>query len=168
MAIVIVFVYLSFIHQLFVSGGAVMSIKSRFLISFLVVVLYVVHGIFYLSGSNMKSSDLRTEIRKIHPVIRLAVSTLIHLDKEIIITDADRQPEDYKAMGLKSIKHSLHYRQSTGYSHALDLRTRNRPEWKNLLVEYFFKIMGFKTLRHVGTADHLHISLMSHDNPRAK
>ena len=103
-----------------------------------------------------------------HPVLRLAVSTLIHLDKEIIITDSDRMPEDYRAMGLKTIKNSLHYRQSTGYSHALDLRTMNRPEWKNILVQNFFRVMGFRTLRHSGTADHLHVSLLSHDRPHAK
>lgn len=101
-------------------------------------------------------------------MLRLAVSTLIHIDKELIITDADRQPEDYKKMGLKSKKLSLHYKQNTGYSHALDLRTSGRPIWKNLIVQNYFRLMGFRTLRHVGTADHLHVSLMSHQNPYAK
>lgn len=168
MTIILLFVYLSFIHQLFVKGGEALSIKTRLLVSFIVVLLYVIHGVFYISGSNMKSSHLRYEILKVHPVLRLAVSTLIHLDKELIITDADRLPEDYKKMGLKAKNHSLHYKQSTGYSHALDLRTNNRPLWKNFLVENYFKLMGFRTLRHIGTADHLHVSLMSHEHPYAK
>jgi len=168
MGISIVFVYLSFIHQLFVTGGAVMSMKGRLLVSFIIVLFYVAHGIFYMSTANMKSESIKQEIRKVHPILRLAVSTLIHIDKEIIITDADRQPEDYRAMGLKSIKNSLHYKQSTGYSHALDLRTKNRPVWKNFLVQNYFRLMGFRTLRHTGTADHLHVSLMSHDRPSAR
>lgn len=168
MTIILLFTYLSFIHQLFIKGGKAISVKSRLVISLVVVLLYVVHGLFYISGSNMKSSSLRSEVRKVHPVMRLAVSTLIHLDKDLIITDAERQPEDYKKMGLKSKKHSLHYKQDTGYSHALDLRTRGRPIWKNFLVRNYFRLMGFRTLRHIGTADHLHISLMSHEHPYAK
>jgi len=168
LAIAIVFIYLSFVHQLFIKGSEGLSFKAKMYTSLIVVLLYVIHGIFYVSGSNMKSQGLRSEIRQVHPVLRLAISTLIHVDKDLIITDADRQPEDYKKMGLKSLKHSLHYKQSTGYSHALDLRTMRRPEWKNFLVQSYFKAMGFRTLRHTGTADHLHVSLMSHDNPRAR
>jgi len=168
MAIILILIYLSFVHQLFITGGNVLSIKARLLISCLIVIIYVVNGIFYISGENLKSSKLSSEIKKVHPVLRLAVSTLIIMDKELIITDADRAPEDYRKMGLKSIKHSLHYEQSTGYSHALDMRTKGRPVWKNFLVQNYFRMMGFRTLRHIGTADHLHISLMSHDNPRAK
>lgn len=33
------------------------------------------------------------------------------------------------------------------------------PEWRNLAAELAFRAMGFHTLRHVGTADHLHVSL---------
>jgi len=168
MAIAIILIYLSFVHQLFIKGGGAMSIKSRFIIASIVVILYVVHGIFYISGNNLKSKSLSQELRQVHPVLRLSLSTLILMDKELIITDADRSPEDYRKMGLKSIKNSLHYKQSTGYSHALDLRTKGRPVWKNLLVQNYFRLMGFRTLRHTGTADHLHVSLMSHDRPYAK
>jgi hypothetical protein len=43
--------------------------------------------------------------------------------------------------------------------HAVDLRTIGRAEWKNVLLNWYFRSMGFRTLRHVGTADHLHVSL---------
>ena len=167
MAMAIVFIYLSFIHRLFVTGDG-LPLKMRLFITLFIVGTYVAHGVFYISTENMKSDALRAEMRDVHPLIRLAVSTLIHLDKSLVITDADREPEDYQDMGLKSPQHSLHYKQYTGYSHAMDLRTRSRPEWQNLLVRNYFRLMGFRTLRHHGTADHLHISLMSHDHPYAK
>ena len=121
-----------------------------------------------MSGENFKSEGIKNEIRKVHPILRLSLSTLIHLDSGLIITDADRQPEDYKKMGLPSKSHSLHYKQSNGYAHAIDLRTRGRGEFRNFLIKSYFQLMGFNTLRHGGTGDHLHVSLISHDRPYAK
>lgn len=170
MTIVLLFIYLTFLHAWTTdyASNTRYTVKRRLLISAFVVLLYVIHGIFYISSNNLKSPAIKQEIRKVHPILRLAASTLMHLDKDLLITDTKRQPEDYKKMGLKSIKNSLHYKQSTGYAHAIDLRTNGRPEWKNFLVRTYFRIMGFRTLRHVGTADHLHISLMSHDRPEAR
>lgn len=168
MAMLIVGVYLTFFHRLFVSGSGILSLKARAILSMIIVMTYVIHGLFYLSTANMKSVKLKKEILTVHPVLRLATSTLIHVDKSLVITDADRTPEDYKKMGLKSIKHSLHYKQYTGYAHALDLRTKGKPEWQNFLIRNYFRIMGFRTLRHIGTDDHLHVSLMSHRYPNAK
>jgi len=169
MTVVALFIYFSFLYGK-ISGkfGNSGSIKRRFIIAFLFVFLYAMHGIFYYSGKNMKNAELKDEITKVHPILRLSVSTVIHLDKGLIITDANRAPEDYKKMGLKSIKNSLHYPQSSGYSHALDLRTNNRSELRNTLLINYFRLMGFRTLRHVGTADHLHVSLKSHDRPSAR
>jgi len=144
------------------------SIKNRFLIALILVVLYSGHGLFYFSGDNLKSSELKSEMRRIHPILRLSVSTLIHLDKGLIITDADRLPEDYRKMGLKSKSGSLHYEQSNGYAHAIDIRVKGRNEIRNFLIRSYFGLMGFNTLRHGGTADHLHVSLKSHDRPWAK
>jgi hypothetical protein len=39
------------------------------------------------------------------------------------------------------------------------VRTNGRSKATNLLVELYFILMGFETLRHVGTADHLHVAL---------
>ncbi len=169
LTVVALFIYFSFIYGK-ISGkfGNTGSIKRRFVIAFLFVFLYAMHGIFYYSGKNLKSSSLKSEITEVHPILRLSVSTVIHLDKSLIITDANRMPEDYKKMGLKSKNHSLHYKQSSGYSHALDLRTNNRSEVRNFLLKWYFNLMGFRTLRHIGTDDHLHVSLKSHDRPYAK
>lgn len=168
--ILLIFSYLGFIRNLLVvkEDDGPSHLGRRMLIATFLVTLYIVHGVFYLSSSNLKTKELTHEIRQVHPIIRLAVSTLIHLDKELIITDANRTPEDYRKMGLKQASHSLHYKQSTGYAHAMDIRTKGRPEWKNILIETYFRLMGFRTLRHIGTADHLHVSLKSHDRPQAK
>lgn len=170
MTIVLLFIYLTFLHAWVTdyAGNTRYTVKRRFGISSFVVLLYVIHGIFYIGGTNIKSEDIRKEIREVHPILRLSVSTLIHLDKELLITDSARLPEDYQKMGLPSKNQSLHYIQSTGFAHAIDIRTKNRPEWKNQLVRAYFIAMGFKTLRHTGTADHLHISLMSHTYPSAR
>ena len=76
-----------------------------------------------------------------------------------VITDAGRSAEDYYAMGLPVNEASLHFEQEDGFVHALDLRTNGRPEWRNRAVEMAFWALGFHSLRHVGTADHLHLSL---------
>jgi len=168
MTMIVIFIYLTIVHSYFSEQDNIYSFRRRLLLSVVIVGLYAIHGLFYMKTDNMKSKSIKSEILEVHPVLRLAASTLIHLDKDLIITDAERQPEDYKKMGLKSIKNSLHYTQSTGFTHAIDLRTRNRPAWKNYMVQGYFYVMGFRTLRHTGTADHLHISLMSHDRPYAK
>jgi hypothetical protein len=41
----------------------------------------------------------------------------------------------------------------------VDLRTAGQGAVKNRLVQLYFWMMGFRTLRHVGTADHLHVQL---------
>ena len=164
----VIFIYLTIVHFYFSEQDNIYNFRRRIILSLIIVGLYAIHGLFYIKSDNFKSKDIKSEIHEVHPVLRLAASTLIHLDKELVITDAERQPEDYKKMGLKSLKNSLHYTQSTGYTHAIDLRTRNRPAWKNFLVRSYFYAMGFRTLRHTGTADHLHVSLMSHERPNAK
>jgi hypothetical protein len=68
-------------------------------------------------------------------------------------------------MGLPTKSHSLHFKQSDGFSHAIDIRVKGRSEVRNWLLERYFRMMGFNTLRHFGTADHLHVSLLSHDRP---
>ncbi len=89
----------------------------------------------------------------------VAVATLILADDELVVTDLSRTPEDYAAMGLPVYEASLHYPQEDGYVHAMDLRTMGRPGWRNMLTQNYFRLLGLRTLRHVGTADHLHVSL---------
>jgi hypothetical protein len=177
-----VFLYLKYgVNHWFALGGGVLATTALLLIyTFLIrkririrggtpawfargllvlVVVYCGYALVYVSGSNVKSDDLRSTYRSLHPIMRVAVSTLVIADREMVITDTERTPADYDRMGLPQRERSLHYRQENGYVHAVDLRTLGRPEWKNSLVVVYFRIMGFHTLRHVGTADHLHVSL---------
>jgi len=62
-------------------------------------------------------------------------------------------------MGLPPNDGSLHYVQRDGYAHAADLRTAGRGLAENRLIQLYFWSMGFGTLRHVGTGDHLHVEL---------
>lgn len=124
-----------------------------------VAAAYVVYGLVFVASENVKSDDVRAEYASIHPLLRIASSALILVDPTSVITDAGRTPEDYWLMGLPTNEASLHFEQESGYVHALDLRTNGRPEWRNRAVELGFWALGFHSLRHVGTADHLHLSL---------
>ena len=139
--------------------GSPRSLKNRWIIICVFIMGFAVHGLFYFSSENAKQSKVQKEFVSLHPILRIGVSTLIWFDKELVMTDSKRAPEDYKKMGLKTAKHSLHYPQKDSYVYAMDLRTNNRAEWQNQLTQLYFRIMGFNTLRHGGTGDHLHISL---------
>jgi len=145
--------------------GSLRSLRKRIVIALILILGYSFYGLLFVSADNAKHEDVRKEFTRLHPIIRLGVSTLIFIDPGLIITDASRVPEDYRKMGLKTNKRSLHYKQSDGYVHALDIRTNNRSEWRNFLIKTYFHLMGFNTLRHGGTGDHLHVSLYSPDNP---
>jgi hypothetical protein len=121
--------------------------------------VFVLHGLLYVGVRNVKGDAVRSEYRALHPLLRLGSTVLVLVDRDAVVTDAARTREDYAAMGLPPAETSLHFAQSDGYVHALDLRTVGRAEWRNVLVETGFRMMGFHTLRHVGTADHLHVSL---------
>ena len=123
------------------------------------VLAYCGYTLLFLSSVNSKSPDVREYYRSLHPMLRIAVSTVILVDQDIVITDLHRTPEDYAAMGLPARVESMHYRQSDGFVHAMDLRTVGRQDWRNTAVEYYFRAAGLETLRHVGTADHLHVAL---------
>jgi len=124
-----------------------------------VVGAYAVYALVYLSVLNVKNEELKEEYRSLHPLLRVATSTLILFDRDLVVTDMQRQAADYERMGLPVYERSLHFVQTDGYAHAVDLRTNDRSEWRNLLMAGYFRAMGFRILRHVGTADHLHVSL---------
>lgn len=123
------------------------------------VVFYCSYSLLYLASVNAKSPPVRAYYRSVHPLLRLALSTLILVDRDMIITDTGRQPEDYSRMGLPANTRTRHYKQSDGWIHAVDLRTTGRGAVKNRSVQFYFWLMGFDTRRHVGTADHLHVEL---------
>jgi hypothetical protein len=122
---------------------------------------YCGHALLYVSRTNAKA-EVVEEYRATHPLLRLALSTLILANHDLLITDLARVPVDYPRMGLPVNDGTLHYRQRDGWAHAVDLRTNGRGEIVNRLVQVYFHVMGFRTLRHVGTADHLHVELPLH------
>lgn len=124
----------------------------------LVVVYCGYSGLFLLAGS-VKSDGVKATYTSLHPSLRLALSTWMLADSRLVITEAERQPEDYARMGLQRNEASLHMVTSSGYLHAVDLRTTSRQEWRNFVTTIYFKAMGFGALRHPGTADHLHVSI---------
>ncbi len=123
------------------------------------VLAYCAYALIYLSSGNAKSDQVRAYYGSLHPLLRVALSTWILVDKDIVITDVARGRADYATMGMRPNDGSLHYVQGDGYIHAVDLRTRGRGEVKNRLVQLYFWSTGLGTLRHVGTADHLHVEL---------
>ncbi|MEM9919298.1 MAG: hypothetical protein AAF990_14440 [Bacteroidota bacterium] len=166
--IILLVIYFSLIHGRFTGRfGDMGSLKRRSLLALLLVGGYCMYGLLYLSNANAKQDEVRKEYTSLHPILRVGVSTVLFVDRSLMITDADRQPEDYRKMGLKTARRSLHYRQKNGFVHAMDIRTNGRSEFRNNLLQLYFKLMGFNTLRHGGTGDHLHISLKSHDHPGA-
>ena len=124
-----------------------------------VVFTWCVYAAFYLSRVNVKSADVRAYYSAVNPILRVALSTIVLLDPDLVVTDMGRVRADYRRMGLKVNDHTKHYRQPDGWVHAVDLRTRGRGEIRNRVVQLYFWCMGFSTLRHVGTADHLHVQL---------
>lgn len=123
------------------------------------VVFYCGYTLVFLSSVNAKTDEVRQYYRTVHPLLRVALSTVILIDRDIVVTDAKRDPADYARMGLPLLDNSLHFPQQDGYAHAVDLRTTGRDEWRNLFLAGFFRVLGFRTLRHIGTADHLHVSI---------
>jgi len=123
------------------------------------VVAYCGYALIYLSSGNAKSDRVRSYYTSLHPLLRVALSTWILVDRDLLITDLTRRPADYPAMGLPVSDGSLHYVQRDGYAHAVDLRTEGRSGVKNRVVQAYFWSMGFATLRHLGTADHVHVEL---------
>jgi len=123
------------------------------------VVGYAGYGLLYLSAANAKTPEIREYFTSLHPIMRLGASTFLLFDRDAVITDTQRTTEDYVRMGLPVNETSLHFKVDGRWVHALDLRTLGRPEWRNRLTAGYFAFMGFRTLRHTGTADHLHISL---------
>lgn len=123
------------------------------------VLAYTLYGVLYYSSLHTKTDEINSYYRSLHPIMRVALTTITLADSDLLVTDIQREPGDYARMGLPENAESLHYVQSNGYVHAVDLRTRGRPEWKNWLTMAAFQLTGLETMRHVGTTDHLHIYL---------
>jgi len=153
-------IYITVINKfLFRNSSAFGLLKHKLLFVLLLVVGFSIHLLFFISNNNLKSQELKSEYLELHPILRLATGILVRFDKKLVITDASRKLEDYESMGLSANQRSLHFPQKDKYVYALDLRTKNRNEIQIFFIRSYFKLMGFDVLRHVGTADHLHVSL---------
>ncbi|MCR9095427.1 MAG: hypothetical protein NXI30_14495 [bacterium] len=123
------------------------------------VLSFSVYSLGWLSHANAKSPAISASWQALHPALRLAVGTARLADADVVVTDIARSRSDYARMGLRPVRRSNHYVQDDGWVHAVDLRTRGRGPVRNALAHAWFVAMGFDTLRHAGTADHLHIAL---------
>lgn len=120
---------------------------------------WCLYSAIYLARVNTKSDEVHRYYSSVHPILRIALSTVILIDADLVVTDARRAPQDYTRMRLPINGRTKHYEQPDGWVHAVDLRTLGHGEIQNRLVQAYFAVMGFSTLRHVGTADHLHVQL---------
>ncbi len=138
-------------------GPPIRAVALRFALP--LVAFYAAYCLLYLSSTHFKEPQQREYYRAIHPLMRVALATVVLCDGDVVITDVARKPEDYARMGLPVNHGSLHLPQRDGYVRAVDLRTAGRGWIRNTLAVVYFRVMGFSTLRHVGTADHLHVAL---------
>lgn len=120
------------------------------------VIAYTFYGLLYYSSLNTKTEEIHSYYQSFYPIMRVALTTVTLADSDIMVIGIQRHPEDYHQLGLTKNDDSLHYLQSV---HAVNLRTKGRPTWKNWLFENTFKLLGLSTMRHVGTGDHLHVYL---------
>lgn len=120
---------------------------------------FCMYGLMYLSSVNAKTEDVREVYRSLHPILRVSVATATLAENDLVITDIRRTEEDYISWGLTPLQSSLHYEQKDGFVHAIDLRTIGHSEFRNKVLEWSLRSMGLQIIRHVGTADHLHVAL---------
>jgi hypothetical protein len=124
-----------------------------------IAAVWCLSSLFFLARVNAKSDEVRGYFLSVHPILRVALSTVILVDPGLVITDMARKPSDYDRMGLPRNDKTMHYEQPDGWVHAVDLRTNANGEIRNWALQLYFEVMGFSTLRHVGTADHLHVQM---------
>ena len=140
-------------------GGRALAMPLATWVALPLVVFYCGYSLLYLASVNAKSAPVRAYYHSVHPLLRLALSTAILADRDILITDTGRLPEDYSRMRLPVNRRTRHYKQADGWIHAVDLRTTGRGVIKNRGLQVYFWLMGFDAKRHIGTADHLHVEL---------
>lgn len=132
-------------------------------IAFLVVPLTVLglgyKGISTFPVQNFKSAEVRNEWDQLHPTLRLVLWLARAGDRDVVLTDIARTPEDYTLMGLEGRGQSPHFVQADGFAHAIDVRVSDAGALHNWARQGLFLLVGLDALRHKGTADHLHVSL---------
>ncbi len=137
-----------------------LKFNTKLWIAISVVFVFNGYALFVLNKENVKDQQIAKEYNDVHPILRLGVRIWSIFDPSLVITDMSRSARDYRRMRLRTNRRSLHFEQlHDRYVHAIDLRTTGRTEFRNWTTNVVMVMMGFKTLRHVGTADHLHVEL---------
>lgn len=157
LVLILLLVYLLMLRLRFQRKLGVPKLVRRALV--VVVAGYLAYALIYLSGTNAKTDEVRAAYGALSPLLRVATGTVLLVDRDAVVTDTGRTREDYIAWGLPVNEASLHFEQDDGFVHAVDLRTVGRREWRNQALRAYYRAMGFGTLRHTGTVDHLHVSL---------
>jgi hypothetical protein len=62
-------------------------------------------------------------------------------------------------MNLPVFERTMHYPQPDSWVHAIDVRTIGHNAVRNFALAWHFRAVGLRVVRHVGTADHLHVEL---------
>lgn len=158
LASLLIIVYLVLIDR-WLTEKVLVPLKFKITIVFAIVIALNIFCLTFFSKDNLKENKLKQEYTSLHPLLRVGVSLIVLIDEKLVVTSIKRKLKDYDNMGLDPVYNSLHFKQSDGYVHAVDIRTNTRWFFRNWLNKNFFRLMGFVTLRHTGTADHLHISL---------
>ena len=143
-------------------GARPVGLKMGMRIAVPIVAIYCGYALMFVARENAKTDAVRAYFTSVHPLLRVALGTAILADPAIVLTDTRREAGDYAGMALPARQRSLHFTQPDGYVHAVDLRTAGRSWPRVAITRAYFTLLGFETLRHVGTADHLHVSLPVH------
>jgi len=113
--------------------GSIRALKWRAYMAVALISGFCLYGLIFFSENNAKGNTF-SEFQSLHPVLRVGVSTAILFDRDLLVTDASRRPEDYDKMGLTRMVKSQHYVQPDGFVHAFDIRTNGRSEFRNKLL----------------------------------
>ena len=124
------------------------------------VAAFSFYSLGWLANANAKSASIEARWAELHPALRLALGAARLADQSFVVTEIGRTPATYERMGMHQPRHSMHYTQSDGWVHAVDLRTLGRSAVRNHAIQIYFELMGFDTLRHRGTADQLHVAML--------
>ena len=138
------------------------SLKAakRLFISVAVLILLICgFGLISISQERVKHPEDYKTYTQLHPWLRLASATAFIWDDELLLTDTRRTRSDYLNMGLTPYSASLHYMQESGFVHAIDIRTLGRSRFQNAVTQLYYRALGFRVIRHTGTADHIHVEI---------
>lgn len=116
-------------------------------------------GIARFPERHFKDGQVAAEWGQLHPTLRLALWVVALEDWDMVLTDIARTPERYVGMGIEPPGESRHYVDEDGYARAVDLRVADAGPLRNWIRQGVLLMMGLETLRHEGTADHLHMAL---------